>query len=118
MDGFDMLSMEMKNVLALIRQAQWRWDFGVASHDTIGGLIKPDLAAPGVNVSGPSIGRRNQDSIPMTTRTGTSVAAAHVAGAVANLLSWGIIEGHNIAMSEATVKAFLIRGAKRNPACT
>ena len=83
---------------------------------TIGGLIKPDLAAPGVNVSGPSIGQRNQDSIPMTTRTGTSVAAAHVAGAVANLLSWGIIEGHNIAMSEATVKAFLIRGAKRNPA--
>lgn len=23
---------QMKNVLALIRQAQWRWDFGVASH--------------------------------------------------------------------------------------
>ena len=22
----------MKDVLALIRQAQWRWDFGVASH--------------------------------------------------------------------------------------
>lgn len=85
---------------------------------TIGGVIKPDLAASGVNVSGPSIGRRNQDSIPMTTptRTGTSVAAAHVAGAVANLLSWGIIEGHNMAMSEATIKAFLIRGAKRNPA--
>ena len=55
------------------------------------------MAAPGVNVSGPSIGRRSQDSIPMTTRTGTSVAAAHVAGAVANLLIWGIIEGHNIA---------------------
>jgi len=43
----------------------------------------------------------------MTTLTGTSVAAAHVAGAVANLFSWGIVEGH---------KAFLIRGAKRNPA--
>ena len=23
---------QMKDVLALIRQAQWRWDFGVASH--------------------------------------------------------------------------------------
>ena len=46
----------------------------------------------------------------MTTRTGTSVAAAHVAGAVANLFSWGIVEGHNISMSEASIKAFLIRG--------
>ena len=51
----------------------------------------------------------------MTTLTGTSVAAAHVAGAVANLFSWGIVEGHNISMSEASIKAFLIRGAKRNP---
>ena len=83
---------------------------------TIGGLIKPDLAAPGVDISGPSIGFRNGGSIPMTTRTGTSVAAAHVAGAVANLLSWGIVEGHDITMSEASIKAFLIRGAKRNPA--
>ena len=83
---------------------------------TIGGLIKPDLTAPGVDVSGPSIGYRNGESIPMTTLTGTSVAAAHVAGAVANLFSWGIVEGHNISMSEASIKAFLIRGAKRNPA--
>jgi len=83
---------------------------------TIDGLIKPDLTAPGVDVSGPSIGYRNGEPIPMTTRTGTSVAAAHVAGAVANLFSWGIVEGHNISMSEASIKAFLIRGAKRNPA--
>ena len=52
----------------------------------------------------------------MTTLTGTSVAAAHVAGAVANLFSWGIVEGHNLSMSAASIKAFLIRGAKRNPA--
>ena len=51
----------------------------------------------------------------MTTLTGTSVAAAHVAGAVANLFSWGIVEGHNLSMSAASIKAFLIRGAKRNP---
>nr|WP_330379651.1 S8 family serine peptidase [[Clostridium] symbiosum] len=62
------------------------------------------------------MGYRNGESIPMTTLTGTSVAAAHVAGAVANLFSWGIVEGHNISMSEASIKAFLIRGAKRNPA--
>lgn len=100
---------------------------------TVGGLIKPDIAAPGVNVSGPALGRgigsagmapgrgigsAGTAMVPMTTRTGTSVAAAHVAGAVANLLSWGIVEGHNITMSEASIKAYLIRGAKRNPALT
>ena len=83
---------------------------------TVGGLIKPDLAAPGVDVSGPAIGRRIGTSVPMTTRTGTSVAAAHVAGAAANLLGWGIVEGNNITMSEASIKAYLIRGARRNPA--
>lgn len=46
----------------------------------------------------------------MTTLTGTSVAAAHVAGAVANLLAGELLEGHNISMSEASIKAFLIRG--------
>lgn len=83
---------------------------------TAAGLVKPDLAAPGVNVSGPSIARRTNDSVPMTTKTGTSVAAAHVAGAAANLLGWGIVEGNNITMSEASIKAYLIRGARRNPA--
>ena len=52
----------------------------------------------------------------MTTRSGTSVAAAHVAGAAANLLSWGIVEGNDTIMSEAAIKAYLIRGAQRNPA--
>ncbi len=87
---------------------------------TVGGLVKPDIAAPGVNIAGPAVGRRigpaGAAAVPMTTRTGTSVAAAHVAGAVANLLSWGIVEGHNITMSEASIKAYLIRGARRNPA--
>lgn len=87
---------------------------------TLNGLVKPDLAAPGVDVSGPSIGRRPSGDgfVPMTTRTGTSVAAAHVAGAAANLLSWGIVDGNQITMSEASIKAYLIRGARRNPALT
>ena len=83
---------------------------------TPSGLIKPELAAPGVDVSGPAVSRRNGGAVPMTTRSGTSVAAAHVAGAVANLYSWGIVERNLISMSQATVKSYLIRGAKRNPA--
>ena len=85
---------------------------------TPAGLIKPDLAAPGVDISGPSIGRGNGSSVPMTTMSGTSVAAAHVAGAVASLFSWGLVAGNQIIMSQASVKSYLIRGAKRNPALT
>lgn len=95
----------------------------------IGGSIKPELAAPGVNVSGPA-SRRSEgrtltsgetpssasDSPRLTTRTGTSIAAAITAGAVANLLSWGIVEGNAPTMSEMSIKSYLIRGAKRNPA--
>lgn len=93
---------------------------------TPAGIIKPEIAAPGVEVQGPSVSRSSSGSsapgsspsVPMTRKSGTSIAAAHTAGAVASLFSWGIVEGHNPLMSEASVKAFLIRGAKRNPALT
>lgn len=45
-------------------------------------LVKPDLAAPGVTVTGPGL-RKN-----FVTRTGTSVAAAHAAGVFALFLQW------------------------------
>ncbi|MCB7319594.1 S8 family peptidase [Lacrimispora sp. 210928-DFI.3.58] len=85
---------------------------------TASGIIKPDIAAPGVDVSGPSLARRPGAGVPMTQRTGTSVAAAHVAGAVAGLLGWGIVDGNTLIMSEASIKSYLIRGAGRNPAFT
>lgn len=45
-------------------------------------LVKPDLTAPGVDVSGPGL-RKN-----FVTKTGTSVAAAHAAGIFALFLQW------------------------------
>lgn len=91
---------------------------------TRGGLVKPDLAAPGVNVYGPGLlpsslpaPGQNKD-YPMIRKTGSSIAAAHVAGAVANLFTWGIVRGNNTALSDASVRAYLIRGADRNPALT
>lgn len=81
-------------------------------------IVKPELAAPGVNILGPSVGRKPGSDTPMTTRTGTSAAAAITAGAAANLLGWGIVEGNYPTMSEASVKSYLIRGAQRNPALT
>ncbi len=79
--------------------------------------VKPDLAAPGVEVLGPSVRSTSaSDARFFTRRTGTSAAAAITAGAVANLLSWGIVMGNYSTMSEASIKSYLIRGAARNPA--
>lgn len=86
---------------------------------TRAGLIKPDLAAPGVNIQGPGLPlAADPDVFPMTTRTGSSIAAAHTAGAIACLFTWGIVRGNNPAMSDAAVRTYLIRGAERNPAYT
>ena len=74
---------------------------------TATGLIKPDFVAPGVDVHGVRAGGG------YTTRTGTSVAAAHAAGAAALLLTWGVTDGNLPYMGTNEVKSVLIRGAKR-----
>lgn len=74
---------------------------------TATGLIKPDFVAPGVDVYGVRVGGG------YTTRTGTSVAAAHAAGAAALLLTWGVTDGNLPYMGTNEVKSVLIRGAKR-----
>ena len=84
----------------------------------IAGQIKPDLAAPGVEVFGPSSQLLPDGAPYLTRRTGTSVAAAHTAGAAASLLSWGIVEGNDPAMNSASVRGYLVRGADRSPAYT
>lgn len=84
----------------------------------IDGQIKPDLAAPGVEVFGPSSQLLPDGAPYLTRRTGTSVAAAHTAGAAASLLSWGIVDGNDPAMNSASVRGYLVRGADRSPAYT
>ena len=54
----------------------------------------------------------------MTRKSGTSVAAAHAAGAAASLFSWGIVQGNDPNMSQASIRSYLIRGARRNPVLT
>lgn len=71
-------------------------------------MIKPDLAAPGVNILSPSL---NHGFIQVT---GTSAAAAHTAGVAAMLFEWGIIEGNYPKMGTQDMKIFMIRGARRN----
>ena len=71
------------------------------------GLIKPDIAAPGVNVFGPAPGGR------FTTMTGSSVAAAITAGACALVIEWGAKRNPPKIFNNAELKALFIRGARR-----
>lgn len=71
------------------------------------GQVKPDLAAPGVNVQGPLPGGRYGQY------SGTSVAAAHTAGAVALLLEWGLSQNPGRIIGSEEMKRLLMRGAKR-----
>ena len=77
------------------------------------GRIKPDLAAPGVNILGASASGRR-----LTRMSGTSVSAAHLTGAAAILLNWGILDGNYPYLNTPVLKSIFVRGAQRNPALT
>lgn len=72
------------------------------------GTIKPEIAAPGVNVLSPNLSQ-GFDMV-----TGTSAAAAHTTGVAALLLEWGIVRGNQINMNTTDMTVFMIRGARRN----
>lgn len=72
------------------------------------GLITPQLAAPGVNVIGPTINHT------FTPYTGTGVAAAHMTGAAVMLLEWGIVKGNLPSLSTVGMKVLMERGARRD----
>lgn len=83
---------------------------------TLTGKVKPDIAAPGVNIYGP-VGRNT-----FGTLSGSSVAAAHTTGIGAILLQWGerLLQGNtdnyisNInTLNTTEIKAILIKGATR-----
>lgn len=73
------------------------------------GTIKPELAAPGVNILAPDL---NHGFIQVT---GTGAAAAHTTGAAALILEWGIIDGNYLGIDTVEVKTFMVRGATTNP---
>lgn len=72
------------------------------------GIIKPELAAPGVGILSPTLEHG------FTEVTGTSAAAAHTTGITAMLLEWGTVRGNYAGLDTVEVKKFLIRGAKRS----
>ena len=72
---------------------------------------KPDLATPGVDV--PVLEVTSAENYVRTEKTGSSMAAAITAGAVAQFLQWAIIEGNDTNIKSKEVKSFLQIGADR-----
>lgn len=68
---------------------------------------KPDLVAPGVNITAPAYPASYQSF------TGTSFAAPFVTGSAALLMEWGIIRGNDPYMYGEKLKAALARSARQ-----
>lgn len=78
------------------RQEGWR----------AGGIVKPDLVAPGVNIAIGN-GRGGTQEV-----TGTSFAAPFVTGSAALMMEWGIVRGNDPYLYGEKVKAYLRKGAR------
>lgn len=67
------------------------------------GEIKPDLAAPGVQVP-----------TALGPTTGSSMAASLTAGCVAQFMEWAVVDGRVPTVESRGIKSYLIRGADRS----
>jgi subtilisin family serine protease len=85
--------------------------FSSRGYTRLGG-IKPEIAAPGVNLVCPTINNS------YGTVSGTGAAAAHTAGIIAMVLEWAVVEDNFPIINGFIIKEMLIRGAKRSPTLT
>ena len=71
--------------------------------------VKPDLVAPGVDISTKAPGGTE------VMVSGTSFATPFVTGGAALLMEWGIVKGNDPYLYGEKVKAYLINGARKLP---
>lgn len=71
------------------------------------GMVKPNFAAPGVNIKVPGIAGKYD------IESGSSLAAAQTAGAAALLFEWALVRGNEPFFTGNSVKNYLQIGAKR-----
>ncbi|MGI6095623.1 MAG: S8 family peptidase [Lachnospiraceae bacterium] len=84
-------------------------DFSGRGYGTTVQGIKPDLAAPGVNIMTTEVGGG------YAAVTGTSFATPFVTGSAALMMEWGILRGNDPFLYGEKVKAYLRRGARQLP---
>lgn len=75
-------------------------------------VAKPDIVAPGVDVTTVSVGGGYMSA------SGTSFATPFAAGSAALLMEWGIVRGNDPYLYGEKVKAYLRRGARELPGFT
>lgn len=73
------------------------------------GQVKPDIAAPGVDINAPIPGGSYQN------KSGTSFATPFVSAGAALLMQWGIIDGNDPFLYGAKLRGNIINGAKKLP---
>ena len=74
--------------------------------------VKPDLAAPGVDIVSCAPGGG------YTTKSGTSMATPFVTGAAALLMQWGIVQGNDPYLYGERLKTVLLKSARELPGLT
>ena len=87
-------------------------DFSGRGYTRETNLIKPDIVAPGVDVTAVAVGGGYAQF------TGTSFATPFVTGGAALLMEWGIVRGNDPYLFGEKVKAYFRRGARPLPGFT
>lgn len=102
-------ALKVISVAAYDSRLQSYADFSGRGYTRVVIQVKPDLAAPGVNIRTTRVGGGYENV------SGTSFATPFVTGAAALMMEWGIVMGNDPYLYGEKVKSYLQRGARQLP---